>query len=502
MIESVGARHASPLQLAIPATLHDSLMARLDRLGPAKEIAQLGATIGREFSYELLYAVSHKEEGSLQHGLQQLIAAELVYPRGLPPHATYLFKHALIQDAAYQSLLKSKRQQLHQQIAQVLTDKFPETAEVQPELLAHHYTEAGLKEQAIPYWQKAGQKAAQRSAYVEAISHFTKGLELLNALPDSLERAWQELDLQITLGQALIATKGFAASEVEGAYTRALELSRQVGETPQLFPVLRGLAAFYGVRGELQTAHKLVGQLLSLAQSVQDPAHLVEAHYMPGVAWFAFGELTFAREHFEQGIAFYDRQKHRSLAFLYGHDPGMACLSFAAHTLWLLGYPDQAQKRMDEALAWAQELSYPYNLGVALCHTVQLHQYGREGQAAQKRAEDLLALATEQGFTLVLALGNIWRGWALAVQEQGVEAVQQIRQGLDILRAMGALLWRPYHLTLLAEAHEKAGQPEAGLSVLAEALEVMHRTGDRSYEAELYRLKGELLLIQADKLRD
>jgi predicted ATPase len=236
--------------LAIPATLHDSLMARLDRLATVKGLAQFGATLGREFSYALLQAVAPWDEGTLQRGLQQLVEAEFLYQQGLPPQATYVFKHALIQDAAYQSLLRSTRQQHHQRIAQVLAARFPETAETQLELLAHHYTEAGLREQALPYWQHAGQRAIQRSAHVEAVNHLTKGLAVLAALPDTAERTQHELVLQTTLGAALMAARGQGAPEVGQAYARARELCRQVGETPQLFPVLFGLWRFYLMRAE------------------------------------------------------------------------------------------------------------------------------------------------------------------------------------------------------------------------------------------------------------
>ena len=235
--------------LAIPTTLHDSLMARLDRLATVKGLAQLGATLGREFSYELLQAVAPWDEGTLRRGLQQLVEAEFLYQQGLPPQATYLFKHALIQEAAYQSLLRSMRQQYHQRIAQVLEACFPDLCETQPELLAHHYTEAGLLAQAIPYWQQAGQRALRRSANVEAIEHLTRGLDILKTLPDTSEQAQRELDLQVALGPALMATKGLAAPEVEYAYTRARELCHQVGETPQLFSVLMGLCMSYRQRG-------------------------------------------------------------------------------------------------------------------------------------------------------------------------------------------------------------------------------------------------------------
>ena len=393
--------------LAIPTTLQDSLMARLDRLGTVKEVAQLGATLGREFTYELLHAVSPLDEATLQRELDKLVEAELIYQRGLPPQTRYFFKHALIQEAAYQSLLKSKRQQYHQKIAQILEEQFAETVETQPELLAHHYTEASLIVQALPYWQKAGQIARQHSANVEAIGHLTKGLELLKTLPDTPERAQQELDLQTTLAPALIATKGYASTEVEKAYARARELCQQVGETPQLFPVLRGLWEFYEVQGKLPMARELGEQLLILAQSLQDPSLLLVAHDVLADTLLWLGEFAPAQVHSEQGIALYDQQ-HRTLAFLYGgYDPGVACLCWGAWTLWYLGYPDQALQRSHEALTLAQELSQPHSLAFALAWTGALHNFRREGQVAQERAELAMTLSREQDF------GSIWQ-WELS----------------------------------------------------------------------------------------
>ncbi len=459
----VGATHTSPVPpLGIPATLHDALMARLDRLGPTKEVAQLGATLGREFNYELLHAVSLLDEAALQQGLRQLVEAELLYQRRLPPQATYLFKHALIQDAAYQSLLKSKRQQYHQQIAQVLEERFPETKETQPELLAHHCTEAGLITQAIPYWQKAGQRASQRSANVEAISHLTKGLDVLKALPDAPERTQQELELQTTLGPALMATKGYAAPEVEKIFARARELCQQLGETPQIFAVLRGLWGFYIVRGELQTAHELGEQLLRLAQSVQDPALLLEARYGLGATSFYLGEFASAREHSKQGMVFYDPQKRRSHPAL--QDPGVACLSYTAWALWHLGYPDQALKRSFEALTLARELLHPISLAWALDFAAMLYQHRLERHTAQERSEAAIMICNEQGFAFWLALGTILRGWALAGQGQVEEGIAQMRQGMAAWRATGAGLARPYFLALLAEAYGQGGQTEEGLN--------------------------------------
>jgi predicted ATPase len=317
--------------------LQDSLMARLDRLGPVREIAQVGATLGREFSYELLHAVSPVDDESLRQGLQQLVEAELLYQQGVPPQAGYLFKHALIRDTAYESLLKSKRRQYHRQIALVLEERFPETKETQPALVAHHFTEANLIPEAIPYWLSAGQSAVQRSANAEAISHLTKGLELLATLPKTPEHVQQELILQLTLGTPLIASKGNASADVEKAYTRARELCHQIGETPQLFPTLSGLWRFHFVRAELKTARELGEQLFHLAQSAGSPELLLAAHVALGYTLVNLGELVPARQHLEQGLVLYDPEPHRSHALMYGQDPGMACVSLLAWTMWMLG---------------------------------------------------------------------------------------------------------------------------------------------------------------------
>ena len=487
---------------AIPATLHDSLMARLDRLATAKEVAQLGATIGREFPYDLLYALSPLDDITLQHALQQLVDAELVYQTGLPPDAQYNFKHALVQDTAYQSLLKSTRQHLHQQIAQVLEARFAQTVEIQPELLAHHYTHAGLPAQAIPYLQRAGQRAARRSAYAEGLNHLTKGLDLLEGLPDTAERAQQELALLIALGPLLQAIKGNAAPEVERTYARARELCQQVGQTPQLFPVLRGLCSFYAVRGELRTAHELAEQLLTLAQRVQDRPLLLEAHRMLGNLLFFLGELTSARESLEQGMTLYNPQQDGSHAFLYGIDPGVICLSYGAMTVWLLGHPDQALKRIDTALTLAQTRGHPFSLTNALFLVALLHRFRRDGQAVQEQAEALLTLAREQGFPLWEAIGTMLRGWALAEQGHAEEGIVQIRQGLTAYRATGAETGSQCYLALLAEACGKAGQIQEGLGVLAEALSAVNKTEDRWNEAELHRLTGELTLQASVQSQD
>src|SRR5262245_10100768 len=400
--------------LAIPSTLHDSLMARLDRLSTARELVQLGAVLGREFAYGLLQAVSPVDETRLQQGLAQLVDAELVYQRGLPPRSQYIFKHALIQDTAYQSLLKSTRQQFHQRIAQALEAQFPEIVETQPELVAHHYTEAGRSEPAITYWQRAGQQGLQRSANLEAVQHLTTGLAVLQTLPDTHERTQHELLLQTTLAPALMATKGYGAPEVEAVYSRALALCRQVGETPQLFVTLMGLWQFYLVRAQYQTACELGERLLSLAQSIDDPACLVQAHRALGEAFQNLGEFVPAREHLAQGSALYDPQQHHTHAVL--NDPGVFCLSFASWVLWSLGYPEQALQRSQAALTLARELSHPQSLAAALVFAARLHQLRRERHLAQERAEAAVVLAREQGLPHWVTYGTIMRGWALAMQ--------------------------------------------------------------------------------------
>jgi predicted ATPase len=480
--------------LGVPATLQDALMARLDRLGTAKEVAQQGAVVGRELTYELLRAVSPLTEAALQKALTKLVEAELLYRRGRPPQATYLFKHALVQETAYQSLLKSKRQQYHHQIAQVFEARFSETIETQPELVAHHYTEAGLGAQAIPYWERAGQRASQRSAHVEAIRHLTKGLELLKTLPDTPERVREELTLQMALSVPLMVTKGYAAPEVEQAFTRARELYRQVGETPQLFSMLLGLSSFYMVRAEMKTARELAEQCLRLAQSMQSSLCLIWAYNQLGQILSFLGEIALAQDHMIQGIARYDPQKHSPLVSGTTQDPGVSCLCFASRILWLLGYPEQALERIQEALTLAQELSHPFSLVFAFRFAAALHQYRRERPAAQEWAERTIALATEQGFPFWSALGTILRGWALTEQGQIEEGVVQIRQGLTAYRATGSEYAQSSYLALLAEAYKKAGQIEEGLSTVSEALMLVNRTGERYYEAELYRLKGELSL--------
>jgi class 3 adenylate cyclase/predicted ATPase len=489
--------------LAIPSTLQDSLLARLDRLATVKEIAQLGATLGREFSYELIQAVASVDEATLQTQLAHLVEAELLYQRETPPQARYTFKHALIQEAAYQLLLKSKRQHYHQQIVQVLTERFPETGQAQPELLAHHCTEAGLKEQAIIYWQKASQKAVERSAHIEAVGHLTKGLTLLKTLPEAADRDSKELGLQLALGASLMASKGFAAPEVEKVYARAWELCQSIGETPQLQPALRGLVAFYVVRSRHKVALEIAAQSLRVAHGTSDPQRrtydIPGAHAALGVPYFWRGELMVAREHLEQGLENFSAlslEQRRAMAFLYGQDREVVCLSHLALTLWLLGYPDQAVQRSRTVLLSTSALAHPFSTAYALTLAARLHQCRREVPIVQERAEAVIALSTEQGFPLWSVYGNLLRNWALAARGQGEASIGQMRQSLAVYRAMGAELGRSYYLALLAEAYQYAGQPDEAMTAVAEALATADASEEHVYTAELYRLKGELTLQQ------
>jgi class 3 adenylate cyclase/predicted ATPase len=482
--------------LAIPATLQDSLMARLDRLATVKVVAQIGATIGRTFSYGLLRAVAGLPDPALQRELGDLVEAELLYQRGAPPEATYTFKHALIQEAAYQTLLRSTQQQYHERVARALEAQFPQIVETQPEILAQHYTQAGLGGPASAYWQRAGQRAAERSASAEAISHVTKGLESLADVPDSRERAQRELSLQLMLGPALMAMKGQAAPEVGQAYARARELCRQVEDPAQLFRVLRGLWNVYVVRAELSTAREVAEQLLALAERMDDAGLRVAAHRSLGVTLFYLGELEGARAHLERGLVLYGPIQRGIDAVLYGEDPGVGCGSFLAWTLWLLGDVDQAWQRAEAAVVRARGLSHVPSLAFALNYAARLHQHRRERQATQDVVDELIALSEAHGFAQRLATGRIQRGWARAEGGDLAGGLAEMRESLAAYQATGGEVARPFFLGVLAETYGKAGRPDEGLAAVAEALALAQTHGERWWEAELLRLRGRLLLAQ------
>jgi len=478
---------------AIPATLQDSLMARLDRLMTAKVVAQLGATIGRQFSYKLLQAVAQLDETMLQHELGRLVEAELLYQRGLLPQSTYVFKHALIQDTAYESLLRSTRQAYHRRIANVLAERFIETTENQPELLAHHYTEAGLNEQAVDYWYKAGQKATQRSAYVETVNHITQGLEILKTLPDSPERIAQELELQIALGPAVVPIRGIGAQEA--VYKRSWELCQRVAETPHIYPTFWGLWRLYHARADLHTARDLGEQLLRLAHRAEDQDLLLQAHHAMWTCLYSLGEFASAYHHGEEGMALYTQRQHHADDALYaGHDTRVCGLAFTTLALWYLGYPDQSLHRLHEALRAARALDHPLSLCLLLRHAPLHQRFYRDLRAVQERTEELRTVATGQGFASEGAYATIMEGWLLAMHGEVEEGITQLHQGLAAYQETGGAVWRPIYLSMLAEAYSKGGQPAEALRSVEEALALVNATGERVYEAEIHRLRGDLLL--------
>ncbi len=487
--------------LAIPASLQDSLMARLDRLAPVKEVAQTAAVIGREFSHELLAAVSPLPKADLNTALEQLVASELVFRRGTPPEAIYSFKHALVQEVAYSSLLKGRCQQLHARIAKILDERFRETAGREPELLAHHYTEAGDAKHAVDYWHKAGERAAQRSANVEAVAHLKKAVEVLEKLPNSSARDQQELDLQIALGSPLIVTKGYTAPDVEQAYLRAQELSRRVDDVSKLFTATWGLWILNLTRMQLKSARRLADELLSLARRQADPAYSLQARHAAWTTCLYLPELSTCADQAEQGMILYDRDQHRSHKFLYGgHDPGVCAGNYRALSRWLLGFPDQAVVQAEEAVALARDLAHLFSLILALTFSSFLRHFRREAGLAREHAQAVMTFYTEQGTSPhYLATAGIVRGWADADQTKAIQGIAEIQHGLDQLEAMRVHQRRPYYLAILAEACNSVGEPEHGLSALSKAAAFMEETGEGWWGAEIHRLKGELLLHRSSE---
>jgi class 3 adenylate cyclase/predicted ATPase len=499
---AVGAHGRAPLptDIHIPPTAQAVLASRIDRLPPEeKDLLQTLAVIGKEFSFGLLKQVVDHSENTLQRLLAHLRDAEFIYEQPAFPEPDYVFKHALTQEVAYNSLLQERRKGLHERAAKAIEAIFRQRLDDHYSELASHYSRSGNTQKAVDYLQLAGQQATQRSANAEAITHLSAALGLLKTLPDTPERLQQELTLQIALGAPLRATKGYAALEIGATHTRARELCQHMGETPQLFPVLWGLWYFYLVRAEYQTARELGQQCLALAQRVQDTALLVKAHFALGTTLCLLGEFIPAREHLDQGIVLYDPRQHRSLALLDGQDPKVTSCCVAGMNLWHLGYPDQALQRSHEALALAHELSHPFSRVYALRFAAWLHQYRREAHVAQERTEAGITLATEHGFARELAWATIVRGWAVAAQGQEEEGIAQMHQGLAAYRATGSELARTVFLALLAEVYDKIGQSEEGLTVLDEALVQAGKTEERWYEAELHRLKGTLTLQQENQ---
>ena len=479
--------------VTIPSTIHDVIMARIDTLPRgAKKVLQIGSVIEWEFSHQLIQLLADLPEKELASHLSALAGSGFLYERGSYPNSTYYFKHALIMDVAVQSLLKPIRRQYHRKIAEVMEKNFPEIAGPHPEILGHHFSEAGLLEKAIPYCRRAGEIAIRRSANLEAIEHLSQALKMLEALPEGLAHTQKELELQITLGPAWMAVSGYSAPEVEKAYTRARELCQRLGETPELFAILRGLWGFYIVRGDLQTAEELGKQCHFIAERAQKPADLLWTHFMLGMTFFHFGYFTSARSHFERSLALYDLDKRRSPRAL--QDPAIACLSYNAVALWVLGYPDQALRQSRESLALAQRLSHPFSTAYALNMAAFLSQFNQNGTDIRKRAKAAKAICSKQKITYWLSYSLIFIGWALTKKGHHKEGIKKTLQGLESYRAMGAELVWPYFLGLLAEVYAMAKRHQEGLAVVTEALAFVEKSKERWWEAELYRLRGKSIL--------
>lgn len=522
----------------IPVTLQDLLTARLDELGPAKEIVQLGATLGREWTGELLYKVAsgiHLENNaavdltSLKSQLSELVDAYILNRNETSDNQVrYTFRHPLLRETAYQSLLRSRRQQYHQQIAEVLQDGSGNIGDgFQPELVAYHYTEAGLPEKAIHYWQHAGHRALERSANVESARHIGQGLAALEQLSENtgiqdLEATAQlelELELQTTLGTALIATSGYASEEVETAYTRARELldtlETQEPVSPESsefsvnttvkdlrFPVLFGLWLSHLVQGRLLSARELGQQCFTIAKQVGDPAFEVEARRALGATLYYLSEFQTAREHLEAGIKVYQPQHHPVPTFLhYVADPGMTLLSYSAPLLWCLGYPTQAAARLREATAIGEDRNHPFSDAVLLHFKTLLYQYEGNVESVNTAATEMLAICQEHGFSGWEAVAMVMKGWALAEQNRSEEGIAMICKGIAAWKKTRAEMLLPVFLARLAQAYQRAGQLSLALQTLDAARAIVNQTGERTHAAELSRQQGELCFILSKKTK-
>ena len=482
--------------LAIPTTLHDSLMARLDRLAPIKEMAQIGAAIGREFSYELLAAVAHRSECKLRTALDQLVEAGLVFRRGTPPQATFAFKHALVQDAAYASLLRAKRQELHARIAHVLEERFPDTAATQPELLARHHTEAGMSEPAIAYWQRAGERATTRSANLEAVAHFRRGLELLEALPDRATRADQELQLLIAYGPALMMTRSSTAPEIGRVYSRARELARETGRSAELFPTVWGLWMVAWSRGDMPTAGRLADELFRIARGHEDPGLMLQAYHAAWPMSVTRGDFWEAWQQVEAALALYRRDAHAYHARIFGgHDPGTCAYVIGALIRAATGYPEHAIELIEKGLTLARDLAHPPNLAHALWFTAEVRQVRREPNVVGEVAAALIPVVSQHGTAVGVANATMLRGWARTMQGDIEHGIAELHDGLTAWRATGSKFHVAYRLARAADACRAAGLTAEGLSLVAEALGVAEESGERWILAELHRLRGELLAL-------
>jgi class 3 adenylate cyclase/tetratricopeptide (TPR) repeat protein len=480
--------------LAIPTTLQDSLLARLDRLSSVRLVAQIGAAIGRQFPYELLRIVCLLPENELQTALARLVASELVSQRGTPPEAVYSFKHALVQDAAHGSLLHSTRRQLHARIARVLEEKVPGFADAQPQILAQHFTEAGSLEKAATYWCRAGRQSAAKSAVIEAIGQLRKGLQLVDRMAENRERKLLELDLQVTLGGALRWAKGDAHPEVIGAFDRARDLLLETEGSGTIlhFSVQYGLWSADYIGGKPLGALHHAYEFLSLAQSQKATELSSMGDRLVGTALIAIGDYSQALSHLQNAATSYPTE-HQGVDFRFGVDLPVTVLVARAWTLWHGGSPDQADRAASQALHRARQTEHPLTLVYALTHIGLMAVSGRRTTEVETLMHEVIAISKEQGFRLFLAWALMLQGWAMAQRRQGKGAVDRIRKGLDMSRATGSRAHEPIFLGLLAEVLALANTTERGLAVLAEALAIAQSSGAKGNDAELHRLQGDLL---------
>lgn len=482
-------------QLAIPTSLQESLLARLGRLAPTNNVAQIAASLGRQFSHELISAVAAMPTQQLDDALTQLVDAELIFRRGTPPDADYIFKHALVQDTAYGTMLRSRRQQIHARIAVTLEQQFPDIVAAQPGQLARHCAEAGLAQKAVVYWLKAGQQALARSAAIEAAAQLRKGLDALEGLPDDPTRRQQELDLQLALGLALMAMKGYAAPEVGETLARARVLAEQIDRPQYLWPVFLGQSSFHRVRGEHAQALALAEQLETIGKARNDVAAQLVGRWANGRTRLFLGDLVGARDLLERSGGLAD-PAHRGGAS--SADPYAMMLAYLAWTLAILGHFDQAQARLNEALSEARQRKHAHTLADVLLSAGTID--GMIGAAESlHHVDELLALSSGRGLPLNLAWANVYRGISLAEAGQAAEGVPLIAQGLAGVRATGAITGIPNLLMFLAEAYGRLGQPVDGLNCLPEAAEIIAKTGERCNEAELHRVRGDLLDAAGDQ---
>jgi class 3 adenylate cyclase/predicted ATPase len=501
LLHDTGDRYtlAGPLPaLAIPATLQDSLMARLDRLAPAREVAQVGAVIGREFSFELVAALVPLAEPELMGALARLVADGLVFQRGSPPDATYVFKHALVQDAAYESLLRSRRQVLHARTAQALESQFSELVRGQPETVAHHWANAGIPVRAAEYWTAAGQLALARSATTEALTHFRAALAEVAKLPESAERDERELAVQRATGSAMVAAHGFAAPETGQAYARALELTERLGDFGEMFPVLYGLCLYRLYRAELAAARAAAERLVGLAATGSDTGFLFFAHRAAGVSALPSGDFTGARQHLQCALSLYQSAEHRRPAFVYAFDPRVVCLDYLARTLLPLGEIQQAVQLSDEALDEARRLSHRNSLCLPLFYGAVLHQQLGEADRVAGLVAELEQIAREERFPIWAAGARILQGWLAANAGRPGVGGELIVGGICDWQATGARLMEPYFRSLLAEAKAAEGHLDQAADLLCGAIEQTDATGELWYAAELHRGLAETLRVQGD----